>query len=132
MVTLLYVDDNPERLQVLTARLKLAGYKVLTAKDGVEALAIFAKQHIDLAVVDYYMHGMGGDIVALEMKRLRNDLPIIVFSGTFTLPELVIALVDGFVHTGDDPDRLISKIAEVLQRQKEKSQAGRAISRGAA
>ena len=132
MVTLLYVDDNSERLQALTARLKLAGYKVLTAKEGDEALKIFAKQRIDLAVVDYYMHGMGGDIVALGMKRLRDDVPIIVFSGTFTLPELVIALVDGFVHTGDDPNKLISKIAEVLQRQEEKRQAGRAKSRGAA
>jgi CheY-like chemotaxis protein len=132
MMKLLYVDDNPQRLQTLTARLRGAGYEVVTARDGVEALEMFLKQRIDLAVVDYYMTGMGGDVVALEMKRRRSDLPIIVFSGTFTLPEMVIALVDGFVHTGEDPDRLINKIAEILERQKAKIRIGQGEGYGAA
>lgn len=133
MIKLLYVDDNSQRLQALTARLELAGYKVLPAKSGMDALEIFAQQHIDLAVVDYYMSGMGGDIVALEMKRLRSNVPIILFSGTFTLPEMVIALADGFVYTGEDPSRLINKIAEVLeQHTKRDTQSSQGEDKGAA
>jgi DNA-binding NtrC family response regulator len=119
LATILYVDDNSRRLEAMVARLELAGYHVLAAKNGSAALEIFAKQHIDAAVVDYYMNGMGGDIVALEMKRLRSHMPIIVFSGTFTLPEMVIALVDGFVHVGEDSERLINKIAEVLKHKRQ-------------
>lgn len=129
LATVLYVDDNLQRLEAMAARLKLAGYQVFAAHNGSAALEIFTKQHIDLAVVDYYMPGMGGDIVALEMKKLRSHVPIIVFSGTFTLPELVIALVDGFVHVGEDPERLINKIEEILAH---KGQGGQEEDKGAA
>ena len=113
--TLLYVDDNLQRLEVMNARLRLLGYKVLTASNGVDALKLFTENYIDLAVVDYYMPGMNGDLVALEMKRVRPGVPVIIFSGVFTLAEMVIAYVDGFVSTSDDPDALIRKIAEVLK-----------------
>jgi OmpR family response regulator RpaB len=112
--TLLYVDDNSLRLEVMTTRLRLLGYNVLTASDGAGALATFASNEIDLAVVDYYMPGMNGDMVAMEMKNRKQHVPVIIFSGVFTLSEMVIALVDGFVSASDDPDALINKIAEVL------------------
>jgi DNA-binding NtrC family response regulator len=60
------------------------------------------------------MAGMNGDIVALEIKGLRPSLPIIMFSGTFTLPEMVIAYVDGFVSSTEDSDALVRKIEELL------------------
>jgi DNA-binding NtrC family response regulator len=128
------VDDNSLRLQALQARLELLGYEVLTANHGADALEIFTKRHVDLAVVDYYMHGMGGDIVALEMKRLRPDVPIIIFSGAFTLPEMVIALVDGFVFTGNGPENLIAKITQLLpqRRQIRKRKTGQDSAKGAA
>lgn len=120
MATLLYVDDNAPRLQALCARLELLGYNVVTATNGADALKIFPRRRITLAVVDYYMHGMNGDMVAMEMKRLRPDVPIVIFSGTFTLPEMVIALVDGFVFTGDDPDRLIEKVRQLAPQPRRK------------
>lgn len=132
MATLLYVDDNQQRMQALMARFERLGYRVLAANDGDEALRIFARKRINLAVVDYYMHGMGGDLVALEMKKLRPQVPIIIFSGTFTLPEMVIALVDGFVFTGDEPDKLMHKIAELLPRSKRKRRASQGRAQGAA
>lgn len=119
LATLLYVDDNAQRLQVLCARLELLGYGVLTASNGADALKIFSQRRIDLAVVDYYMPGMGGDMVAVEMKKLRSDVPIVLFSGAFTLPEMVIALVDGFVFTGDEPERLIDKVTQLAPQRKQ-------------
>jgi CheY-like chemotaxis protein len=113
--TLLYVDDNLSRLEVMNARLGLLGYNVLVAANGADALKVFTQNYIDLAVVDYYMPGMSGDLVALEMKTIRPAVPVIIFSGVFTLAEMVIAYVDGFVSTSDDPDALIRKIAEVLK-----------------
>ena len=114
--TLLYVDDDPLRLEVITARLRLLGYEVLTATNGPEAVALFDQQkRLDLAVVDYYMPGMSGDLVAMEIKSKRPEVPVIIFSGLFTLSEMVVAFVDGFVSTSDDPDALLDKIAEVLK-----------------
>lgn len=112
--TLLYVDDNELRTEALAARLRALGYEVFTACDGTHALPIFSSRNIDLAVVDYYMPGMSGDLLAMEMKNRKPSVPIIIFSGSFTLAEMVIAFVDGFVSTSDDPEALINKIAELL------------------
>ena len=134
MATLLYVDDNSQRLQVVPARLGLLGHEVLTANDGGEAVEIFANKHIDLAIIDYYMPGMGGDILALEMKRAKPHVPVIIFSGTFTMREMVIAFVDGFVSTADGMDSLFLRIAELLpqRRVRRSRKIVRARSKGAA
>jgi CheY-like chemotaxis protein len=116
--TVLYVDDNRDHLLVLEARLMRLGYDVLSAGSGAEALNIFASNQVDLAVVDYYMPGMNGDIVALEMKNLKPQVPIIMFSGTFSLPALVVAIVEGFVSTSYAPDALTQKIQELLYLRK--------------
>ena len=92
----------------------MLGYRVLIASNGEDALKIFSNSHIDLAVVDYYMPGMNGDLVTLAMKHQKPEVPVIIFSGTFTLCEMVLALVDGFVSTSDEPEALLNKISEVL------------------
>ncbi|HWC15849.1 MAG TPA: response regulator [Terriglobales bacterium] len=113
--TLLYVDDSLSRLEVMQIRLRQLGYEVLTAANGVDALKLFTEKYVDVAVVDYYMPGMSGDLVAMEMKSIRPAIPVIIFSGTFTLSEMVVAFVDGFVSTSDEPDALVNKISEILK-----------------
>ena len=112
--TLIYVDDDVLRREALTGRLRHLGYRVLTASNGADALQIFNNSAIDLAIVDYYMPGMSGDLLAMEMKGRKPNIPVIIFSGKFTLAEMVIAFVDGFVSTSDDPDALLHRIAEIL------------------
>ena len=123
MATLLYVDDDSRRLQLLPARLELLGYEVLAANNGAEALEIFRNRRVDLAIVDYYMPGMGGDIVALEMKRTRPDVAVIIFSGTFTLREMVLAFVDAFISTADGTDVLIRRIGELVPQRRRSRRA---------
>src|SRR5437868_2888032 len=112
--TLLYVDDDARRREVIEERLRQLGYRVITASHGTDALDKFDAEVIDLAIVDYYMPGMCGDLVALEMKSSKPQVPVVIFSGTFTLSEMVIAFVDGFISTSDEPEALLDKIAEVL------------------
>ena len=112
--TLLYVDDDARRREVMEERLRQLGYRVITANHGADALDKFDAQVIDLAIVDYYMPGMCGDLVAKEMKSRKPNTPVIIFSGTFTLSEMVLAFVDGFISTSDEPGALVDKVAEVL------------------
>ena len=112
--TLLYVDDDARRREVMEERLRQLGYRVITANHGADALDKFDAQVIDLAIVDYYMPGMCGDLVAMEMKSRRPNTPVIIFSGTFTLSEMVLAFVDGFISTSDEPGAQVDKVADVL------------------
>jgi DNA-binding NtrC family response regulator len=121
--TLVYVDDDLLRTEAMSARLRLLGYKVLTASNGPDGLAIFMGTKVDLAVVDYYMPGMCGDLLAMEMKSRKPNVPVIIFSGTFTLSEMVIAFVDGFVSASSDPDALVNKIAEIMEPRRRSSRA---------
>jgi len=111
---LLYVDDDAGRREVMEERLRQVGYRVITAVNGDDALLKFDKETIDLAIVDYYMPGMCGDLVAMEMKTKKPNVPVIIFSGSFTLSEMVVAFVDGFISTSDEPGALLDKVAEVL------------------
>jgi two-component system, OmpR family, alkaline phosphatase synthesis response regulator PhoP len=81
-ITILAVDDEPHILHVVSLKLKNAGYTVLTAKDGEEALETAAAGPLDLLITDYQMPGMSG----LELARRihaepgRRQLPTILLT----------------------------------------------------
>jgi len=56
----LVVDDSPQNRMVACGHLEAAGYEVLTAESGEEALDVLAAQRIDLVVLDVLMPGLGG------------------------------------------------------------------------
>ncbi len=111
---LLYVDDKPERLELLKVLLETRGYQVITALNGPDGLRSFLTHKIKLAILDYYMPSMDGGAVALQMRQLRSDIPIIIFSGALTLPDRVMAAIDGFINTSEEPEVLLARIAELV------------------
>jgi DNA-binding response OmpR family regulator len=68
--TILVADDDPQILQMVATHLAGQGYKVLQAKDGVEAVRCAQKEHPDLVVLDVMMPQMNGWEVA---RALRAD-----------------------------------------------------------
>ena len=81
--TLLLAEDD-ESVRKLTARtLEAAGYKVVCAADGAEALKLFQQRQneIDLVLLDMVMPIMGGREAASEMRELKPDLRLLFISG---------------------------------------------------
>ena len=69
--TILVADDETHILHVVSMKLTNAGYRVLTAHDGQEALEIAQQEHPDLLITDYHMPLLSG----LELcQRLRQDV----------------------------------------------------------
>jgi len=68
--TVLVVDDDPEILAMLSARLEGRGYRVLTAADGREALEVARRARPDLLILDVMMPAKNGWEVA---RALRQD-----------------------------------------------------------
>jgi CheY-like chemotaxis protein len=69
--TILVADDETHILHVVSLKLRNAGFRVLTARDGQEALEIAQNEHPDLLITDYHMPQLSG----LELcQRLKQDI----------------------------------------------------------
>ncbi len=80
---ILVVDDEVAIRMVVSQMLQRFGYRVMVAADGGEALAIFARQHEDIALVltDMMMPGMDGPALVKELRRVEPEVRIITASG---------------------------------------------------
>ncbi len=68
--TILVADDETHILHVVSLKLKNAGYRVLTARDGQEALEMAQQEKPDLLITDYHMPQLSG----IELcRRLKLD-----------------------------------------------------------
>lgn len=82
MRTILVVDDEVIFLDILHMLLQGAGYKVLTASDGLEAMEMVRRHRPDVALLDDMLPGMNGGEICLNIKQdpqLRH-IPVILYS----------------------------------------------------
>ncbi len=81
--TILVAEDETALRTLTCMTLELSGYKVLQAKDGLDALEVNRKHSgsIDLVLTDIVMPGMGGRALAEELMRLRPEIRIVYMSG---------------------------------------------------
>lgn len=81
--TILFVDDEPDLRAIAEEALTNLGYRVFTAEDGDAALVLFDAigSDVDVVITDQTMPNMLGRELASELKRRRNDLPVVLMSG---------------------------------------------------
>ncbi|MDB6073952.1 MAG: multi-sensor hybrid histidine kinase [Verrucomicrobiaceae bacterium] len=81
--TLLLVDDEAPLRQLIEELLTSHGYRVIGASDGIEALALYAREHrtISLVITDMAMPRMGGEGTIRAIRRIKPDIPVIAISG---------------------------------------------------
>jgi signal transduction histidine kinase len=80
---ILFVDDEEILIELGSRMLSYLGYHVTTCKRPVEALEIFktGPDWFDLVISDMTMPGITGDQLAIEMMKIRRDIPIILCTG---------------------------------------------------
>ncbi|MGO9305761.1 MAG: response regulator [Candidatus Korobacteraceae bacterium] len=111
----LCVDDEDAIRGLLEAILEQVGYNALVASSGREALRLAAQHRADAVILDYAMPDMNGGEVAREMKRLRPDVPIILFSGSQNIQSSAFMYVDAFVPKSEGLRPLLGVLARLLQ-----------------
>jgi CheY-like chemotaxis protein len=84
--SLLIVDDEEQVRQVLTTMLRAAGYRVVAAADGQEALSLYqdameSAAAFDLVVLDLAMPVMGGRECLLELMAMDPSVKVLLSSG---------------------------------------------------
>lgn len=95
---LLLVDDDPTLRTVLARALERRGFSVRVAASGEEALAAAHPQPPAYAVVDLKMAGMSGLALVPELRRLRDDMRILVLTGYASIATAVEAIKLGATH----------------------------------
>lgn len=102
--TILAVDDEPSMLRLLEISLRQAGYQPLTAKDGLEALAIISTQHVDCVVSDLNMPHMNGLQLLQTIRQgskdkskasISSDLPVIIVTAQGEIKSAIEAMKNG-------------------------------------
>ena len=116
--TLLVVDDEAAVRRVLVMRLQLAGYRVVCAEDGEQALELFHREAPDLVVLDVMLPKLDGFAVCRRL-RAESCVPIIFLSAVEAISERVAGLdlgADDYLPKPFSPKELEARIATILRR----------------
>lgn len=115
---ILIADDEAEIRDLLRLYLENSGYDVLEAADGLEALAVLEKEHVDLAVLDVMMPRMNG-LHVLKKLRETSNIPVLVFSAKDADSDKILGLnlgADDYLTKPFNPLEAVARIQSNIRR----------------
>ncbi len=118
MTRVLVVDDEAPIRRTLAANLKARGYDVDLAETGEEALALAARHHPDVVVLDLGLPGMDG-LEVIDGLRGWSRVPIVVLSARGSEPDKVAALdggADDYVAKPFGMDEMLARLRAAVRR----------------
>jgi len=129
---ILVVDDEPHIVRVLKGYLESAGFQVITAYDGTEALAAFRREAPDLMVLDLMLPEVDGLDVARAVRR-ASAVPIIMLTARVDEADRLIGLelgADDYVTKPFSPREVVARVRAVLRRAAGPEPASRLLAAG--
>lgn len=114
---ILVVDDSEENLKVIKKSLEYIGFDVVVETDGIKAIRLFKKNHkrFDIVITDYMMPNIKGIDLASQIKKIRNDIPIIMISGYVEESDISYkSIIDVFVAKPVELSKLLEVVSKVL------------------
>ena len=111
--TILCIDDNDGVLEYQRTLLERQGFAVLTASSARQGLQLAADNGVAAVIVDYHMPEINGHEVALEIKRLKPNTPIVMVSSEEQIPSRVLDVVDAFVPKHETPSLLVPVLTRI-------------------
>ncbi|MFQ5575697.1 MAG: response regulator [Anaerolineae bacterium] len=121
MPTILCVDDEPTQIILLDFAFKRAGFTVVCAHNGQEAVELARRHHPDIILMDLMMPVKDGASATADLKAIPSlaDTPIILFTAYETGDLARKALAAGaqeIISKTTPPAKLVSKINQALGR----------------
>ncbi|WP_376789649.1 response regulator transcription factor [Thermoflexus sp.] len=119
---ILLVDDEPDLLAELKPLVERAGFQVLTAGDGEEALQRIAAERPDLVVLDVLMPRLDGREVLRRLRQAGDWTPVILLTQVGTPIERAFSLQEGaddYLNKPFEPMELVARIQAVLRRARQ-------------
>ena len=118
---ILIVDDEPDLLETIQVTLETAGYECLVAYDGFRGLDRARNEKPDLIVLDVMLPGLNGYKICrlLKFDEQYKRIPIIMLTAEAQEKDRLIAEETGadyYMTKPFEPDKLIAKVAELLEK----------------
>jgi DNA-binding response OmpR family regulator len=111
----LLVDDELTILRVISIKLRISGYHVVTAPGGQEALNLIKTESPDIMLLDVIMPGIDGFEV-LQQLRTFSKLPVIVVSARPENAQKALSLgANEFLAKPFDVDEMVKRIERLLE-----------------
>ena len=120
MTKILYVEDNPDNVYMLTRRLKKKGFELIVAGDGQEGIDKAIEENPDLILMDLSLPTMDGWTATAKIKEIEQvkDIPIIALSA-HAMPEhrdrAIKAGCSDYDTKPVDIKRLLSKMEQYIE-----------------
>jgi two-component system response regulator RegX3 len=118
LTTVLVVEDEDSFIDALTIGLQREGFRVVAARDGIQALELFDSVHPDLVLLDVMLPRLSGIDVCRQL-RARTKVPIIMVTAKSTEIDTVVGLEVGADDYVSKPYRLrelVARMRAVLRR----------------
>lgn len=116
--TILIVDDEKEIRDLIEIYLSNEGYETIKATNGVEALEIADKTHVDLIILDIMMPKKDGIQACMELRKTKN-MPVIMLSAKSQDMDKILGLTSGaddYLTKPFNPLELIARVKSQLRR----------------
>jgi len=119
---ILVVDDETHILHVVSLKLSNAGYEIITAEDGEEALELALKHQPVMVITDYQMPFMTGLelCIALKQHEKTSSTPALMLTARgFSLPgdALKKTNIAGVISKPFSPREILARVQEMLSHQ---------------
>lgn len=116
--TILIVDDEPHIREVVSFALRKAGYRILEAADGKQALKLTGKENPDLVVLDIVLPDIEGTEICRRI-RSASKVPILFLSSKSDEIDRVLGLElggDDYLTKPFSPRELVARVRAILRR----------------
>jgi two-component system alkaline phosphatase synthesis response regulator PhoP len=132
---ILVVDDEKELVKLVTFNLSIAGYNVLSAKNGIEALEISEQENPDLIILDIMLPRIDGWEVCRRLRQNPHtaNIPIIMLSALSEVDDKLRGFdlgIDDYVTKPFSPRELVVRVKRVLARSENRVSAPKTIKIG--
>ncbi|MEC0128520.1 response regulator transcription factor [Paenibacillus pabuli] len=119
MLNILVVEDDESTRKLMCVVLQTRGFKTYWAEDGIKALEIIERQHIDLVVLDLMMPKMDGYELTRQLRVLSEHLPILMVTAKQEPKDKrqgFLAGTDDYMTKPVDEEELVLRIKALLRR----------------
>jgi DNA-binding response OmpR family regulator len=131
-VLVLVVDDEEKILEVLSSYLKINGCRPLCAKNGREALELFSKNPVSLALLDLMLPDLSGEELCRKIRAV-SDIPVIMITARVDEESIIRGLnmgADDYVCKPFSPRQLMARVQAALRRKTGTGAAGKCLVHG--